>query len=404
MRAHVTIIGLWTFLGLSTAERTNWPLVRDAAFIGPNEVVLLGEPLNNETLFDARSNTTAQYSASGGTTITNVYLREYSLTGVDDDDDKIIGTGSVSTAAAGTGTDTQAKAELERRASNISLIVTTNDVQIPWPVLERDDYTNKALYLQFVWENKTSSGTSCSPIFAGYPAGQSSVFAKGILSGTSKPIGEPAREENITYSSTATTSTASNEPTAQATTGATTETPSSAPAPSQSGLDKKGIIGVAVGAGGAGLLIAGVLIYFFCFRRRRNNASRQGSVSYGSDSGAQVMMTGKEVPAISESSPQSAYGGEGRTSAAREAPYAPYADRPITPPEAPRPIPAASTPGATSQTDLSSTRGADTPTPAISARYAHLVEEGMTEHEIRQLEEEEQHLDAAIAAGRRVPS
>ncbi|KAI0141854.1 hypothetical protein GGR57DRAFT_398329 [Xylariaceae sp. FL1272] len=401
MRAHVTILGLWTYLGLSTAKQTNSPLVRAAAFIGPNEVVLLGEPLSDQDLFGASDNTIAQYSAPG-TTITNVYLRQYNINGVDDEEDQVIGTGPVSTAAASPGGDTQSKAELERRATTISLAVTTNDVIIPWPILERDGYVNKALYLQFAWENTTSSGTSSSPIFAGY-SGQDEAFAQSIISGTSKQKGEPARKENITYSSAAATSTASNEPTAQATTGPTTETPSSSSAPSQGGLDEKAIIGVAVGAGGAGLLIAGVLIYFFCFRRRRSNANRQRSVNYGSDAGAQVM--GKEVPAVSESSPQSAYGGgEGRTSDAHEDPYAPYSDRPITPPEAPHAIPTASTPGATSQTNLSSTRGTDTPTPAINAQYAHLVEEGMTEHEIRQLEEEERHLDAAIAAGRRVPS
>lgn len=55
-----------------------------------------------------------------------------------------------------------------------------------------------------------------------------------------------------------------------------------------------------------------------------------------------------------------------------------------------------------SQTSLpASLPGPRSPTPPISSRYAHLVEEGMTDEEIRRLEEEERALDVAIEdAGR----
>ena len=55
----------------------------------------------------------------------------------------------------------------------------------------------------------------------------------------------------------------------------------------------------------------------------------------------------------------------------------------------------------TATREIGAGAGAQSSTPPATSRYAHLVEEGMTDAEIRRLEEEERHLDEAIEdAGR----
>lgn len=82
-----------------------------------------------------------------------------------------------------------------------------------------------------------------------------------------------------------------------------------------------------------------------------------------------------------------------------ESTYTPYRDH--TPP--PTNLYAHHDASTSSQTSLPASLPphARSPTPPISSRYAHLVEEGMTDEEIRRLEEEERALDVAIEdAGR----
>jgi hypothetical protein len=119
-------------------------------------------------------------------------------------------------------------------------------------------------------------------------------------------------------------------------------------------------------------------------------------------------MGDKELPHVSADSPRSTYAAdrgqlshdmplnaatEQRSSMVagphdEDAAFAPYTDR------------APTSNGTRSQTDLPAS-GTRSPTPPISQRYAHLIEEGMTEDEIRRLDEEERHLDVAIeTAGR----
>jgi hypothetical protein len=194
---------------------------------------------------------------------------------------------------------------------------------------------------------------------------------------------------------------------------------SAASASASTGLSTGAIAGIAVACGVLGLALIGALIWFMCFRRRRNDhtALGQHTGGYASD-GAAAMMADKELPHVSADSPRSTYASDrgqlshdlpigggggvdtrGPMAAAavthEDAPYAPYSDRAPT-----------TSPGATtttrSQTDLvgAAATGTRSPTPPISTRYAHLIEEGMTEDEIRRLDEEERQLDAAIEAGR----
>lgn len=76
--------------------------------------------------------------------------------------------------------------------------------------------------------------------------------------------------------------------------------------------------------------------------------------------------------------------------------YAPYSDHTTPPPGA-----LGMATGAMSSQSSLPVGGVRSPTPPISNRYAHLVEEGMTDAEIRRLDEEERALDMAIEdAGR----
>ncbi|KAI0838830.1 hypothetical protein F5Y06DRAFT_286812 [Hypoxylon sp. FL0890] len=251
------------------------------------------------------------------------------------------------------------------------------------------------LYYEFQWQNSTASGSSYSQLIAvaldnGYDA------AVQAITDTNKDT-DPAQPESIQPLASATTASTT------ATSAAETSAPLTADASNNgggNGLSKGAIIGIAVGCAVAGLLIIAFIVWFFFFRKR--NKRDRGGADFGTDSGIRTMMADKEAAAVSES-PRSAYpddGGRLHDPRGDNDSYAPYSDRGISPP--PPPPGAAFT--SNSQTDLASLGRASTTragTPQFQSRYAHLIEEGMTEEEIRRLEEEERHLDAAIEdAGR----
>ncbi|KAI0423205.1 hypothetical protein F5X98DRAFT_369217 [Xylaria grammica] len=285
------------------------------------------------------------------------------------------------------------------------LTLTQHYVAFEWSQFNKS-FLNYPLYLQCEWQNSSVSGNSSSQLFAVYEGDTKYAVSNLNQTGEINNISgaaPPAREE-YTQSSSSTPSATLGTATSSTPGTGPTATTNGIQASSQgpSGLSRNGIIGVAVGVGVAGLLVAGVLAWLCCIRRRKS-ATRQVMPSYGSEVGVHTIIQDKEIPAVIEtSSPQSTYGGEERPSADH---YAPYSDRSATSP-APhhrRTTSAAATAAAaTSETDLSWSRGAPTPTSVIASRYAHLVEEGMTEDEIRRLEEEERQLDVAIEhAGRR---
>lgn len=303
-----------------------------------------------------------------------------------------------------------------------------DNVVVEWGDNQHNPYLDLPLYLECEWANSSVSGNSASQLFAVYNS--TPDLATHNLQATNLANDAPARDQVInpipsspSHSSTVPTATSSTPATSQpaATLGLGS---SSSPAPS--GLSRAGIIGVAVGISVAGLLVAGVLAWLFCAHRRSRRSRRDNAAthhmmpSYGSDVGVRTMMPDKEMPAVlaaSSSSPQSVYDGRPSTDL-----YAPYSDRSTAPPPrgmtttattttitttggtatVPAPAPA---PADTSETDLARNRGAPMPASVIASviasRYAHLVEEGMTEDEIRRLEEEERQLDAAIEADRR---
>lgn len=215
---------------------------------------------------------------------------------------------------------------------------------------------------------------------------------------------------------------------------------------SPGGLSQGAIIGIAVGCGVVGLLIIAALVWYLLRRRQQKKALLPVDSAYSSANRADELMAEKEANADVDVSPHSpysddgasggggggagpsgAYQGGGEAVAAGAAggaasfssrqhlqdpprSFTPYSDRPSAGAGAGGAV-GAGTPSvraaSLAQTDEAR---ASVPSPipgratprGLTTPYAHLVEEGMTEEEIRRLEEEERQLDAAIEqAGRR---
>lgn len=270
------------------------------------------------------------------------------------------------------------------------------------------DNLDKALHVKLLWYNGLIAGAANDSHFVvASDEGEPAISkAKVVLEAAAATAGStPAVSTTTTFAK-------GDLPTLTASTsdpnGLTDSTNSPAPSPpsdaASSRLDPGAIAGIAVGAV-ALLVIVGALVWFFCFRRRKQH-SQTHQAGYGQDAGTRAMMVDKEVPGVSESSPHSAYGDDGgrlhdRSSTAMDSSYAPYRDH--TPAMTPAPVahasPATTNAMPSSQTHLPQ-HATSAQTPPATTQYAHLVEEGMTPDEIRRLEEEERALDQDIEASR----
>jgi hypothetical protein len=307
---------------------------------------------------------------------------------------------------------------------------------------------NQALYVQLDWEMSGSveTGSSFSSAFAviddterepELKSSVSSINAKGAMPETTS-----ASSNNLP---TAATATPSSKPSSESSSNGSGSS-SSGSGSGGGGLSTGAVVGIAVACGVVALALAGLGVWLLCFRRRRSSpGGRHAALAQGAYAGSDAtggMLAGggieKDVPnGGSTDSPHSAYAldrarlhgdagvdvdghasrglmdaggaaagaggaaavigsGHARSDSTPAGGYPPYSDRVGTP--------SGSQAGAmNSQTSLPDAlgRGDACPTPPISTRYAHLVEEGMTDDEIRRLEEEERVLDAAIEdAGR----
>lgn len=260
------------------------------------------------------------------------------------------------------------------------------------------------LFYEFQWENSTSKGSSYSQLIV--------VTTQSEIQDASNAIKETGKETGPALPEVITESSSSEDPTSSTTTptpaaATSVEVATSNASSGGGGLSTGAIAGIAVGCSVAGLLIIAFLVWFFFFRRRSSRERVRGT-DFAADSGTHAMMPDKEVVGMSQSSPHSAFADDGgrlhdpqRRSAAPgddAASFAPYSDRGRSA------SPAGAAFATTAHNNHSQTDVANTsrpPSPLFQTRYAHLIEEGMTEDEIRRLEEEERHLDAAIEdAGR----
>ncbi|KAI0969935.1 hypothetical protein F4678DRAFT_141504 [Xylaria arbuscula] len=432
MRHNVAISTfLASLIGLSASDQTGEVILRNnelEAGTSTSQVVSFA-PLETPVL--SRSEIAPKsfaFVADDDVHINTARLMRYDVNGTEDgrDDTSLVDVTANQASTPTTPPTTSAPALSRSEEPNITLALMNSSVVVTWSELSHSDdvYLYLPLYLKCEWSNSSATGDSTSQLFVVY--GINKTKAEEALQGlpntgnTTAGTPSPARGQIVSP-------VANSPPPTTTTSGSTTSTPQTsqpgatlgigASLSPNSGLSKGGIIGVAVGASIAGLLVAGALAWLFCFRRRRhrsNAATHHMVPSYGSDVGVHAMISDKEIPAVHESSsPQSVYDGRPSGDA-----YAPYSDRsaasPVPPPHhqhrrvtsGSAATAAAADTATTSETDLSRNgRGAPTPTSMIAARYAHLVEEGMTEDEIRRLEEEERQLDVAIEhAGQRGPS
>ncbi|KAI1631671.1 hypothetical protein F4809DRAFT_150148 [Biscogniauxia mediterranea] len=407
--------------GTSTSSNANSVVVIDTAFPTP---AIFSSSGRNQTIVFGKGTGISEL------TIYHVDLKTY-------DDDENIGGGDIPTSSLDTSQDETSGSKRRRQLPPLTLPTSEDSVTLPFGSQFQDfeRYLDIPLYVEFLWYNSTSRGYSSSPVFAFYSGDATAATQNLAAAGTGN---SPAVPESITASS----GTSAGSPSATATSAA--EQSSSG---GSRGLSTGPIAGIAVGCVVAGLLIIGAIVWCLCRRRRGGGRrdERNRVHGYASDSVTQHAMIGdKEIPGISESTPRSTYGGEegvmtvgaggagaaaggtfGRTSmnrsmaAAAAPPYSDRAPSPTLTPPPPPPAAAAVAAGFSghrpshSQSDASSTtrdiinnsnnnrNRASTPPVMSSSRYAHLVEEGMTEAEIRRLEEEERQLDEAIEdAGR----
>ncbi|KAI1371681.1 hypothetical protein F4677DRAFT_287572 [Hypoxylon crocopeplum] len=425
MRLDVSIFGILASLtGLVAADgddsRGSGDSGGTATISSSSNMIISMDALPTPAVFTpSKGNRTFHYVREPGIIeleVTAVFLRRY-------EDDVMIGTGDLEGLSGSTGSNTSAEISeeviLRRQAGPAPLPplhfnVTHDTVNLPISA-DLSEYSiniGQPLYYEFVWENSTFSGSSFSQLIA-VTTDAGFTDAYNALQNTNMGT-SPAKPETLTASSsdttpaTATTTAVSTSPTSSVEAAAHVSS-------SSGGLATGAIAGIAVGCSVAGLLIIAFIVWFFFFRRRSTRERVRGA-DFAADSGTRSMMHDKEAAAagISESSPHSTYaddggrlhdprrrsmppgGGGGATDDTGS--YAPYSDRAQSP-SPPGAVGAAA--GAGSQTDLHTTTTTRSVTPPFNTRYAHLIEEGMTEDEIRRLEEEERHLDAAIEdAGR----
>ncbi|RYP91505.1 hypothetical protein DL770_002351 [Monosporascus sp. CRB-9-2] len=370
-------------------------------------------------------------------TVTDVYL--YQRGNRDGEDDTLIAESNVATDFYLFGQNNGRDIErLVRRVLTLQTFFGFADgryrTQIPLNA-EPDPFSNvwnhHALYMEFRLRNDTHTGNSYSPPFVVISNGTLRATADQILRDEPNPVklDEVHWIATTTDVSAGTSAPPTSSPIAGSPslgTGLNTASPAAedSSGQSQAGLSPGAIAGIAVGIGVGFLAVAGLSVWF-CLRRRRSGRplARAREVGYGSDSGAVAMMPEKEAAGLTESSSHPVYDHHSAPVAHHSTPvahhddptaaadsYAPYSDHLVAPGTA------VTTPTPTSLNEPSPVPheqqqqgpGGETDTvrqhqqQPITSRYAHLVEEGMTEEEIRRLEEEERQLDAAIEqAGRR---
>ncbi|KAI1369552.1 hypothetical protein F5Y08DRAFT_97010 [Xylaria arbuscula] len=419
MRHNVAISTLFACLiGLATADGTDNLGQENSS----SNASLVFNPLTTYPVFQLTPNAATTFTFENHTVlnVNTVKLKRYDPKGAENgQNDEIV------TEYSGAATGAPATTIGEEKPS---LNLSDHTVLIQW-TQDVSDYYNKLFYVECEWTNSVGAGNSTSEIFAPYQ--ETNTIAKTLYLDQKDKARDFHSQEAIAARGELFTATPS-PPSPTKTPETTSSTPTaSRPAstigisnPTKAGLSQGATIGIAVGVSVAGLIIAGVLGWFFCFRRRRNQKTSKTHhmmQSYSSDVGGQAMIADKEMPVVLEATaPQ--YADSSRPSGDV---YAPYSDRSAVSPVL-QPVPLSEqhqhqhhrttssnvtssaaaavpvSPAGASEPDLSWGRGAPTPTSLIASRYAHLVEEGMTEDEIRRLEEEERQLDAAIEnAGRR---
>ncbi|KAK1638346.1 hypothetical protein BDP81DRAFT_448394 [Colletotrichum phormii] len=316
-------------------------------------------------------------------------------------------------------------------------------------------YTGFSMYIELQWTSEDKSGTTTSGAFAVFNGPYLSIayeeaVEKLAAKRDSNSVEQFGREEESDSTSPLPTSTtqATASPTASVSPDASQPTISSGPSNgggssssggSSGGLAPGAIAGIVIGSV-LGLALIAFLIWF-CLRRRRRRADYVSDGAYGPGHNPHEYLADKETHARVTESPHSPYTDDGQhqhsqhhlqqqtqpqeqhhlsrelhqddhndaleTGAAAAVPASAIsATEHHQPPFAPYSEEHASI-ASRSVEDMtrSGAGGPRSSTPNVNSNVSHLIEDGMTEDEIRRLEEEEMALDAAIeqAGPRRKP-
>lgn len=270
-------------------------------------------------------------------------------------------------------------------------------------VLLDNSYGGQEMWFELDWA-KPSGGKSYSRAFTVAAAANAQLLSTNPMFTNATAVFPevPADDNNgngIPEQSTSATASTTPAATGQGLTPTTTGKPSTSTSATSSGLATGAKIGIGVGVSLGALLLIGGLI-FFLMRRRRSAATRHDSAYLNSGHGGHhtpELIAQKEANA--GVSPHSPYSDDGLGGGATRTPL------PAHPPAMSQTYDRASlrsvrdAPGGSVRDgrDSVSVRGVDaTGRGSRGGAVSHLVEEGMTEDEIRRLEEEERELDQAI--------
>ncbi|KAK1725629.1 hypothetical protein CaCOL14_011482 [Colletotrichum acutatum] len=347
-----------------------------------------------------------------------------------------------------------------KRQETYAMTLGNETLVLPIDAKKMATYSGSSMYIELQWISETKSGTTTSGAFAVFTGPYPSVEydqAVGKLAdkrGASEVerVGSEDESDSTSPLPTSTTqaaasSTASLNPNASQSTiggGSSSDSGSSSGGGgSNGGLAPGAIAGIVIGSV-LGLALIAFLIWFF-LRRRRRRADHVSDGAYGTGHNPHEYLADKETHARVTESPHSPYTDDGQhqhsqhqlhqqqsqpqeqhhlsrelhqddhndafeTTTAATAAAAPASAVSATdhhqPPFAPYREENMST-ASRSVEDMtrSGAGGPRSSTPNVNSNVSHLIEDGMTEDEIRRLEEEEMALDAAIeqAGPRRKP-
>ncbi|KAI8309007.1 hypothetical protein K4K61_002155 [Colletotrichum sp. SAR11_59] len=291
-------------------------------------------------------------------------------------------------------------------------------------------YLKKEMYLVLGWSKNDGTGTGYtqssvftvyngSKIDQGYAETKENILSKitsdAASAGQDIDSGSEWAPKTTTgvSSSITSTSAATSAPSSTTTTVGAGSSNSSSSSGGGGGLSAGAIAGIVIGSI-LGVALIAFLLWFLLRRRRRANNVHNGG--YGS--GPHEFLADKETHARVTESPHSPYSDDGHQQQEMQ-----QSQRHLTEPEHDAAVPEAAaaavppasgtspterrsfappyseeehTPIASRSLENVNRDGARSSTPNVNSNVSHLIEDGMTEDEIRRLEEEERALDAAI--------
>ncbi|KAF6810702.1 hypothetical protein CSOJ01_06146 [Colletotrichum sojae] len=267
------------------------------------------------------------------------------------------------------------------------------------------------MYIKVYWTKDGRPGSTTSGVFTVYDNSNLPVAYPELNARLSREMSRSDQNVGVDTETTlsSATATASVTPTSSPsgssdlTSGGPSENPSveAGSGGGGGGLPAGAIAGIVVGSV-LGIGLIAFLLWFFLRRRRRAEHGSNGA--YGSGQGPHEYLADKETHARVTESPQSPYSDDGQHQQQPQPHLAPSQQEAAIPPSSATPAGRPSfapyeehTPiAARSLDDINRGSGARSSTPNVNSNVSHLIEDGMTEDEIRRLEEEERALDAAI--------